>query len=176
MSLESLRENLPDFAKDIKLNVSTILTEEGAPGLNKGQIYGTALACAYATRYAPLIEAFAAEAVNYTTAEQIKAAQAAAAIMAMNNVYYRASHLAEDEELAKLPAKLRMTVIGRPGIDRTEFEAYCLAVSAINGCGACVKSHVHEVRKGGYSAEAAQSCIRIAAVIQAFAQSLQIPQ
>lgn len=172
MSIETLRENLPDFAKDIKLNLSTILTEEGAQGLKLGQIWGVALACAYATRNQTLVDALTIDSEGKVSAEQVQAAKAAATIMALNNIYYRAIHLAEDSDLSGLPAKLRMSVIGKPGIDRTEFEAYCLAVSAINGCGMCIKSHVVEVKKGGYSSEATQSVLRISAVINATAQAL----
>src|SRR5204862_96628 len=71
----------------------------------------------------------------------VSAAHAAASIMAMNNVYYRFLHLVEDAEYAKLPARLRMNVIGSPGIARADFELLALAVSAINGCGTCVASH-----------------------------------
>ena len=101
------------------------------------------------------------------------AARAAAAIMGMNNVYYRFVHLVGNDEYAKLPAKLRMNVIGSPGIDKTDFELYSLAVSAINGCGACVAAHEKVVRKAGIAAEGVQSAVRIAAVIHGVAVALE---
>ena len=66
------------------------------------------------------------------------AARAAAAIMGMNNIYYRFLHLVEDAEYQTMPARLRMNVIGNPGIDKLDFELLSLAVSAVNGCGLCV--------------------------------------
>src|SRR5690606_1882598 len=104
---------------------------------------------------------------------QVKAARAAASIMGMNNVYYRFTHLVGNDEYSKLPAKLRMNVIGNPGVDKTDFELYSLAVSAINGCGACVASHERVVRNAGLGAEAVQSAVRIAAVMHGIAVALE---
>jgi lipoyl-dependent peroxiredoxin subunit D len=46
MNIETLRDSLPAFAKDTKLNLGTILTPEGAPDLTQKQIYGVALSSA----------------------------------------------------------------------------------------------------------------------------------
>jgi alkyl hydroperoxide reductase subunit D len=64
-----------------------------------------------------------------------------------------------------------MNVIGNPGIAKVDFELYCLAVSAINGCGMCMEAHVHEVEKAGTSKLGVQSAIRIASVINSLAQA-----
>ncbi|SRR5690606_2416595 len=173
MDLTNLKALIPEHAKDLKLNVSTVLSPEGAPGLTREQILGTALASAIAARNDTLlreIEALVAGALGHA---HVQAARAAAAIMAMNNVYYRFVHLVENEEYGKLPARLRMNVIGNPGVDKTDFEVYSLAVSAINGCGACVASHEKVVRKAGVTAEGVQSAVRIAAVIHGIAVALE---
>jgi alkyl hydroperoxide reductase subunit D len=106
-------------------------------------------------------------------AAQAAAARAAAAIMGMNNVYYRFVHLAGNPDYTTLPARLRMNVIGNPGVPKTDFELYSLAVSAINGCGACVASHDKVVRQAGITAEGVQSAVRIAAVIHGVAVALE---
>jgi alkyl hydroperoxide reductase subunit D len=93
--------------------------------------------------------------------------------MGMNNVYYRFVHLVENPDYAMLPARLRMNVIGSPGVPKTDFELYSLAVSAINGCGACVASHEKVVRKSGVTAEGVQSAVRIAAVMHGIAVALE---
>jgi alkyl hydroperoxide reductase subunit D len=172
MSLDALKESMPDTAKDIKLNLSKVLSEDGAPGLSLKQIMGTALASAHATRSPQVIAAITAEAGAVLSAEEIAAAKAAATIMAMNNIYYRFIHLAADDEMKKLPANLRMQVIANPGVPKLDFETMSLAVSAINGCGMCMEAHVHEVIKGGLTSVGAQSAIRIAAVINAAAQAV----
>ncbi len=170
MGIESLRARLPDFCKDVRLNLSALANEEILPGPTK---WGLALACAIASRNAEVREAFAAEAAERLTPLAQDAARAAAAIMAMNNVYYRAVHLAANKEYAEMPARLRMNVIGSPGVPKSDFELWCLAVSAINGCGACVDSHEKVVRDAGASAEAVHAALRYAAIVQSAAVALE---
>lgn len=174
MSVQTLRSQFPDFAKDIKLNLSKVLEEDGASGLNQNQIYGIALASAYATKDNQMIRALLEETKGTLSSEMQQAAKAAASIMAMNNIYYRFVHLVSDKEYQGLPANLRMNIIGNPGIDKIDFELMSLAVSAINGCGMCIDAHVHEVVKAGVSKVGVQSAIRIAAVINAAAQVVSI--
>ena len=173
MDLTSIKNLIPEHAKDLKLNLSSVLTSEGAPGLNEQQILGTALASAIAARNSTLLRELQALIAQRLDAVQINAARAAASIMGMNNIYYRFVHLVGNDEYGKLPARLRMNVIGNPGVDKTDFELYSLAVSAINGCGACVASHEKVVRKAGVTAEGVQSAVRIAAVIHGIAVALE---
>jgi alkyl hydroperoxide reductase subunit D len=165
--IETFRETLKDYAKDIRLNLSTVLTPEGAPSLTEKQIATIALACAYSARAKGLVEAFRTDFSSVIGDAENEAAKSAATIMAMNNVFYRTLHHSDNPELAKLPARLRMNVIGKPGIDKVDFELACLAVSTIGGCDRCVNSHVAEILKAGLPVEAAHSAIRIAATIQA---------
>lgn len=169
MTLESLKETLGDYAKDIRINISSVLSQDGAPDLSQNQIFGIALASAYATQNSGVISAILKETSTLSEAEA-NAAKAAATIMSMNNIYYRFVHLVGGE-YGKLPAKLRMNVIGQPGIAKVDFELYSLAVSAINGCGMCMEAHVHEVTKAGITPLGVQSAIRIAAVVNALAQA-----
>ena len=93
--------------------------------------------------------------------------------MGMNNIYYRFLHLVDDPEYQSMPARLRMNVIGNPGIDKLDFELLALAVSAVNGCGLCITSHERKLRAHGVTREAIQSAVRIAAVIHAVAGVLE---
>jgi alkyl hydroperoxide reductase subunit D len=172
-TLESIREALPGYARDLQLNLGTVLTPAGAPGLSERQIWAVALASASASSNAEFTRRLQALAAQYLDAAHVNAAHAAAAIMAMNNVYYRFLHLVEDEEYAKLPARLRMSVIGSHGIAKADFELLSLAVSAINGCGACIASHERQLRQHGLEREAVQSAIRIAATVHAVARVLE---
>jgi alkyl hydroperoxide reductase subunit D len=166
MSLKDFAGLLPDFAKDIRLNVGSLLNE---PVLNDQRKYGLLLACAHATGYKPLVEATEAEVAGKLSPEAANAARAAAAVMAMNNVYYRFTHLVGNEEYRRMPAKLRMNVIGQPGIDKIDFELFSLAVSAMNGCGMCIDSHEQILKKAGATAEMIQASVRIGAVMKAVA-------
>jgi lipoyl-dependent peroxiredoxin subunit D len=172
-TLESVRESLPGYARDLQLNLGTVLTPAGAPGLNERQIWAVALAAAAASRNAAFTLQLQALAAQHLDAAHVNAAHAAAAIMAMNNVYYRFLHLVEDAEYAALPARLRMSVIGAPGIAKADFELLALAVSAINGCGSCVASHERQLRQHGLAREAVQSAVRIAATVHAVARVLE---
>ena len=173
MNLADLRNALPDYAKDLKLNLDSVLSDAGAAGLDGKQIRAIALASAIASRYAPLaaaIETFAAEQLS---PQEITGAKAAAAIMAMNNIYYRATHLIHNDEYGQLRAGLRMNVMANPGIDKITFELTSLAVSAINGCGACMDSHERTIRQHEVSAQGVQSALKIGAVVHAVAVTLE---
>lgn len=173
-SIDMLRDALPDFAKDIRLNLSSVIKQDPNSGLTLNQVMGIALASAYATKNHAVVSAIAGEAANVLLPEEFNAAKAAATVMAMNNVYYRFVHLAHDEELSKMPAGLRMNVIANSGIDKVTFELYSLAVSAINGCGLCIESHTAAVQREGITKQGVQHTVRIAAVVTAAAQALSI--
>ncbi|HEX5489294.1 MAG TPA: carboxymuconolactone decarboxylase family protein [Rhodanobacteraceae bacterium] len=173
MSLERIKTGLPDYAKDLRLNLESVLGEGGSPGLSQKQIALVALASAIASRNEPLTGAVAQFASEHLEPKELDGARAAAAIMAMNNIYYRFLHLVDNDEYGTLRAGLRMNVIGNPGCDKLDFELASLAVSAINGCGSCVASHERTLRKHDVSAQAVQSAARIAAVIHAVAVTLE---
>lgn len=174
MNLSLIRDQLPDAARDLRLNLDQVLSESGAPGLDRRQIVFIALACALTVGNARLRAAVRAAASELLSPEEIEAAATCAALMAMNNVYYRFTHLVASEDYRRMPARLRMNALARPGIDRVSFELGCLAVSAINGCGACISAHEATLRREGVSAEAIQSAARIAAVIQGTAVALEL--
>lgn len=172
MNLQELRDQIGDFAKDVRLNLGSVLREDGE--LDMAQIAGIALACSYTTQNQQLQNTILEEFEEYLTQAMITAAKAAASLMAMNNVYYRAMHFVDDDEMMQMPAKLRMNFIAKPGIDKDDFELYSLAVSAINGCELCVQTHSQKLQQEGLSKQAVQHSIRIGAVIQSAAQALSI--
>lgn len=170
MTLTDLKERLPEWAKDVKLNLSII----GAPGeLSPRLAWGTALASAIATRNPDVIRAITAEAAAHLDDAAARGARIAASIMGMNNVYYRFTHFMRGHgEYDRMPAKLRMHGIGNPGVDKLDFELWCLAASAIGGCESCVVSHEKAVRERGATPGMVQDAVRIAAVVNALAVTL----
>ena len=173
MDIERVRDALPDYARDLKLNLGSVLTSTGAPGLSEKQIWSIALASAIAARNTKFARIVEAQAKTHLADVEVEGAKAAAAIMGMNNIYYRFLHLVEDAEYQTMPARLRMNVIGNPGIDKLDFELLSLAVSAVNGCGMCVTAHERKLREGGIGREAFQSAVRIASVMHAVAGVLE---
>jgi lipoyl-dependent peroxiredoxin subunit D len=170
MSLEALRETIPDSAKDIRINLSQIINDAL---LSDQQKWGAILAAAHATGFAPLIRAAGADAEGKLSPAAITAAKSAAALMAMTNVYYRAVHAMKNTEYTTLRTGLRMNVLADPGVDRGDFEFWSLVVSALNGCGMCLDAHEEELRRRDWPATHIQAGLRIAAVIGATAAVLR---
>jgi lipoyl-dependent peroxiredoxin subunit D len=163
-AIDRLRERIPTPAKDIQLNLSSVL-QGGA--LDDRQRWGVAIACALSTQSRALADAVLADAASRVGDDVLDDARAAAALMAMNNVYYRFRHLVGKAEYEKKPARLRMNRIANPRTDRVTFELMCLAVSAINGCESCIKSHEHAVIEGGLTSDHVNDAVRIAATLRA---------
>jgi alkyl hydroperoxide reductase subunit D len=173
MSLDALKAALPDYAKDLKLNLGSLI---GNSPLPEQQLWGTVLVSAIATRSAIALTELDDEVRDHLSAEAYAAAKSAAAIMGMNNVFYRTRHLLSDPEYGSLRAGLRMNVIGNPGVDKTDFELWCFAVSAINGCGQCLDSHEQVLRAAGMSRESIQEAVKLASVIHAVGVTLESEQ
>ncbi|HVJ07131.1 MAG TPA: carboxymuconolactone decarboxylase family protein [Acidisarcina sp.] len=164
-SLDPLIDSLPDYAKDLKLNYSSLVRQNSE--LTPQQLWGTVLSCAMATRSDALTKA-ATEAARAQLSEQaLTAAQTAAALMGMNNIFYRFQHLASNEKYSTMPARLRMNGIRTHGVESQDFELWCLAVSAINGCGKCIDSHEKVVREKGVTEETVMAVVRVASVVHA---------
>lgn len=171
--IEVLRSRLPEAAKDIKLNVQSVFQ---TTTLTPEQIWGVAVASAIATRNPEVRAAVLTDAQSHLTAAVTEDAKAAAALMAMNNVYYRFRHMVGKESYSTKPARLRMNWIAKPQGNKVDFELFCLAVSAINGCEMCIRSHEKVVVDGGLSEDQVHDAVRVAATIQALAVSLEMAQ
>ena len=164
MSIDTLKGMIPDYAKDLRLNLGSLASEET---LTQQQLWGCIFACALAGRNETVIQNVLVDAQTHLSAEALSGAKSAAAIMAMNNVYYRFAHLATSKDYLSMPAKLRMNVIGNPGVDKIDFELWSLAVSVINGCGMCIDAHEKQLLDHGMTRNEIQTAARIAAVVQA---------
>jgi alkyl hydroperoxide reductase subunit D len=169
-SLEAVREIMPDAARDIRLNLQSVL--EGGV-LTPVQKWGVAAASAIASRNPVLRDALLGEAREQGGEAVVEDARAAAALMAMNNVYYRFRHMVGKPGYAQRPARLRMQRIAQTLTSKADFELYCLAVSAINGCEACVRAHEQAVVESGLTEEHVHDAVRIAAVVHGAAVALE---
>ena len=169
MSIESLKTRVPDHAKDLRINLGVIA---GSTALSVRQAWIVALASAASSRNADVLASIRAEAK--LSSDEIGAALAAASIMGMNNIYYRFLHMMGDgSEYQHRPARLRMQVLARPGVDHLDFELACLAASAITGCASCVRAHEQSVRDKGGSQDQVHDAVRIASVIHGVAIALE---
>jgi alkyl hydroperoxide reductase subunit D len=168
-ALQRLAAALPDTAKDIRLNLTGVLQSNV---LTAAQAWGCALAVAHAARSPALVDAVVTAAGELLPAGSAADAQAAAALMAMNNVFYRFRHMVGKPEYEQLPPRLRMQRLATPAAGKLDFELFALAVSAVNGCGTCVQAHERVVVDGGLTTAHVHDAVRIAAVFHAAAVAL----
>jgi alkyl hydroperoxide reductase subunit D len=170
MTLDALIDSLPSSAKDLRLNYSSLVRNNTE--LTAQQLWGTVVATAIATRCASLTAAVFAAAPDCLSPQAFEAAKAMAAIMGMNNIWYRFHHLSSNSKYNEMPARLRMSGLRGHGVEEMDAELWALTVSAINGCGKCVDAHEKVVREKGASEEVIAAAIRVASVIHAIGSVL----
>lgn len=160
--IEDIKEVLPEYAKDIKLNLDAVIIRSSLP---LEEAYGCALAAAMSAGNGKIVSHIASEMATDMATEQ-NAALAAATIMAMNNTWYPYVEMTSDPNLKGLPAQLRMNAIAsHGGTTKERFEAYSLAASIVGKCHFCVKAHYDGLKKMGYTVEQLRDIGRIAAVM-----------
>ena len=173
MTLEELREKLPEAAKDLKLNIQSVLRPEN---LSADQVWGCALASAFFLGDAALTDALLAEARSAGASEElVDDAKAAAAIMGMNTVYYRFRHLVEKEAYNSHSPRLRMIRMSQLKTDKATFELMSMACAALAGCGMCIQAHEATLLQHGITEAGINDCVRIAAAISGFRVALTLP-
>lgn len=168
MSIESVLSVLDESAKDIKLNFKKLMEVEDNPlGENNiAVIYATAIALNPSSQMREVIS----ELESHLDEKTIYAAKIASAIMSMNNIYYRYTHLSEDESLMKLPAGLRMQSMRQHEVDTVLFELMSLAISALNGCGMCIQAHIRTLQKHEVDQALIHAAGKVAGVVNALNQ------
>ena len=163
--LSALKERIPDYAKDVRLNLDSVIARSS---LDQPDAVGAALAAAYAARSKPIVDAIRnSGAIDET---DVQAALSAAALMGMNNVWYPYVEMANDEDLRTQRAELRMNAYAtHGGVDKKRFELFSLAASIVGKCHFCVGSHYKMLKENGVSAQQLRDVGRIAAVVTAAA-------
>lgn len=164
-TLEQMRAVLTDATKDMRLNLSSVLSGEG---LTEAQRWTIGLCSAMFLRCRPLTSALSADGAVHLDAAHIEDAKAAASIMAMNTVYYRSKHQLGSAAYDGMRASLRMNRMVKPATDKAIFELCSMACAALAGCEACLKSHEASLKKEGFSEAAIHECLRIAAAMNGF--------
>jgi alkyl hydroperoxide reductase subunit D len=165
MTLDNLLAAIPDYAKDIRLNLNSMLNNHAS--LSDTRFYGSLLAASYASRNADVIDAVSQLTADKLSSEVQEAVRAATAIMSMTNIYYRFTDLVANEAYGKMPAGLRMNMMREHRADKLDFELFCLVVSIINGCSMCISAHEKQLIKAGINNEAIQMVAKLASVIHA---------
>jgi alkyl hydroperoxide reductase subunit D len=170
MHLDRLIDRLPASAKDLKLNYSSLVRNNTE--LTPQQLWGTVVVSALATRSAELTRAALADGAEQLSPQALEAARTTAAIMGMNNIFYRFQHLTTNPKYGTMGARLRMNGLRGHGVEEVDFELWSLAASAINGCGKCVDAHERVVREKGATEELVMAVVRVASVIHALGAAI----
>src|SRR6266481_8835155 len=169
-SLQTIKDRIPDFAKDLRLNLDAVINRSS---LTPAQAAGAAVAAAFAAKSPALVAALQDDSALEPTHRD--AALTAAALMGMNNVWYPFVEMAADPELKTVRPELRMNAYAsHGGVDRTSFELYALAASIVGKCDFCVASHYRQLRDNGTTAQQLRDVGRIAAVVAAAAHVLAV--
>ena len=164
--LNAIKAQIPDYAKDIRLNLDGVIARSS---LAPEDATAIALAAAFAAKSKVLVDAFKAA----TPEAEATAALTAASLMGMNNIWYPYLEMAADEDLKTQRAELRMNAYASSGgVAKVKFEAYALAASIVGKCHFCVASHYALLKKEGYTTQQLRDVGRIAAVVNAAAQVL----
>lgn len=164
--LNSIKSLIPDYAKDIRLNIDGTIARSSLEG---NDAVGVALAAAFAAKSKVIIDII--KGGGALSPEEVHAALTASALMGMNNVWYPFVEMADDADLKTQAAQLRMNAYAtNGGVDKRRFEMYALAASVIGKCHFCVKSHYELLKKEGMSTTQLRDVGRIAAVINSAAQ------
>ena len=166
--LTALKERIPDYAKDIRLNLDGVIARSS---LDAADAVGAALAAAYAAKSKTIVDAIRGS--GALSEVDTNAVLTAAALMGMNNVWYPYVEMADDEDLKTQRAELRMNAYAtHGGVDRKRFELFALAASIVGKCHFCVASHYKMLKENGLTAQQLRDVGRIAAVINAAAQAI----
>ena len=173
MSILGVIMKLPDYASDIRDNLLAIF-QENQVALDQKQLCGVALAIAYSLKHEQLLNGIRAEAKLYLEDVDANACKIAATMMAMTNTYYKFTGMMEDLDYRKMESGLKMLSLSNTEIPKAEMDLYCLGVSILNGCEYCTVAHTKRVISAGLSKEAVRDVARIAAVLQAAVNALEI--
>lgn len=162
-TLDYLEEGKSRYLADLKINFKNSFESEH---LNKKEIalLGVALSVNAGNR---ILRQFFREnaAAEGATEAEIAEAVGCASLLSANNVFYRFRHFVNKEKYNEIPARVKMNIMARPVGGKEFFELMSLAVSAVNGCEMCVKSHESSLMELGSKEERVFEAVRLAAVI-----------
>ena len=161
--LDKLVKGDSRYIKDLRLNIKNILKPQA---LSEKEVALTGMALASNVKNEKILSFFEQMADKHEANEEEKAeALACASLLAANNVLYRFRHFVDKDDYQRKPARIRMNIMMKPVLGKEMFELISLAVSAVNGCEACVKSHEQSVISEGGDQDRIWHAIRIASVV-----------
>jgi len=162
-ALDLLEEGKSRYVTDLKLNFKNSF-ESDLLSKKEVALLGVALAVNAGNKVLKQFFRDNAAAEGASDAE-IAEAVACASLLSANNVLYRFRHFVNKEKYNETPARIKMNIMARPVTGKEFFELISLAVSAVNGCEMCVRSHENSLIELGSKEERIFEAVRLSAVI-----------
>lgn len=161
--LDQLVAGNSKYIRDLRMNLKSIYKSKV---LNEKEVALMALAMAVTLKNEALQNGYSEKARSLDATEaEIAETVACASLLSANNVLYRFRHFVNKESYEQMRAGIRMNLMITPVLGKEFFELLSLAVSAINGCEMCIKSHEQSVLAAGGSEERIWDAVRIASII-----------
>lgn len=174
-NIKTLTSNIPDYASDIRQNVTNLLSEKNKL-LSPKQIFGSALAAAYTAKEKSTIIDLESEAKFHLSSTEMKAIKTASSVATMNNVYHNFLQATNDSDYANLDVMLTTKDADNHSIDKIDFEVFYLAASIINTCKQSINFHANKLIDYGLSKQQVQMIAKIVATVGGAAQVLQMEE
>ncbi|GAB4032101.1 carboxymuconolactone decarboxylase family protein [Spirosoma gilvum] len=165
--LDALALTEHKYLRDLKINVGNVLNN--SQNLTKKEALLLALSVAVNEKHQPLVDSLTAAAKQEgATDADVSETIACTSLLSTNNVFYRFRHFVSKDYYQQTQPGIRMSIMMNPVLGKEFFELMSLAVSAVNGCELCVRSHEESVLKHGASEARVFDAIRVASVIKGF--------
>ena len=172
MTLNDLKNSIPDFAKDVKLNLSSLVMNSE---YDEELVYGCAYASSLAIGDKDIASVFEEECRNRFGSEFNESVKATVTVMSLNNVWYKYRDSMPTTEMKMAPQKMRVNIMANhAGLEKILFESLSLCVSAINGCTFCVKAHSDLLLENDKTKEYVFNIGRIASVISSVSKAFSL--
>ena len=172
LTVSDLKDQIPDYSKDIKLNLSSLIINSD---MDEKLVYGCALASALALDNEKISDIFIEECKSRFDNDYVEAVKGTVCIMTLNNVWYKYREAMPNNEMKMAPQKMRVNIMREyAGLDMELFESLSLCISAVNGCQFCVTAHSELLLNNGKSKDYILNIGRIASTIVAVSKALSI--
>ena len=174
-NLKTLKANIPDYASDIRENIDNLISDENKI-LTPKQVFGSALAAAYAAKEKSAINDIKSEAKFHLSKSEMDAVKTATSITTMNNIYRNFVQATNDSKYDELPVQLTTANADNHTIDKIDFEIFALATCIINTCPKSINLRINRLTDYGLSKEQIQMIAKIVSTVGAAAQLLAIEE
>ncbi|WP_080057638.1 carboxymuconolactone decarboxylase family protein [Spirosoma aerolatum] len=165
--LDALAQAEHRYLRDLKINLGNVLNS--SQNLTKKEAVLLALSVAVNENHQPLVDSLTGVAKQEGASDaDVAETIACTSLLSTNNVFYRFRHFVGKDYYQQTQPGIRMSIMMNPVLGKEFFELMSLAVSAVNGCELCVRSHEESVLKHGASEARVFDAIRLASVIKGF--------